>query len=165
MSTGAASSLPPTFLGIELATDQLRAVILDEHQEVVSTCSIDFDADLPEYGTQGGIFVAPGEAWTTPVEMWVRGLGVCSITSVGTSTNQCRPAVCPSRDVPPGPYHPLHLWLCPALTGVVEIYASSGTIVLGPKFAIPLILPSICLFAPPYIHTRRTTEGSNAACA
>jgi hypothetical protein len=25
--------------------------------------------------TQGGIFTTPGEAYTTPVEMWLKGLG------------------------------------------------------------------------------------------
>jgi len=37
------------FLGFELATDQLRASIVDENLELVGVELIDFDAELPEY--------------------------------------------------------------------------------------------------------------------
>jgi len=30
--------------------------------------------------TQGGIFTTPGEAYTTPVEMWLKGLGKLIVT-------------------------------------------------------------------------------------
>ncbi|KAG5638064.1 hypothetical protein H0H81_002032 [Sphagnurus paluster] len=65
---------PALFLGVELATDQLRATIVDESLELVGVESVDFDAELPEYQTQGGIFTTPGDAYTTPVEMWIKGL-------------------------------------------------------------------------------------------
>ncbi|KAF9002097.1 actin-like ATPase domain-containing protein [Cyathus striatus] len=65
---------PSLFLGIELATDQLRASLLDESLELVGVESVDFDSEMPEYQTQGGIFTTPGEAYTTPVEMWIKGL-------------------------------------------------------------------------------------------
>ncbi|KAG2113289.1 hypothetical protein BD769DRAFT_1490975 [Suillus cothurnatus] len=52
---------PALFLGLELATDQLRASIVDESLELVET--------------QGGIFTTPGDAYTTPVDMWVKALG------------------------------------------------------------------------------------------
>lgn len=64
------------FLGLELATDQLRACILDEKQELVGVERVDFDTELSEYQTQGGIFTTPGEAYTTPVEMWVKALDI-----------------------------------------------------------------------------------------
>jgi xylulokinase len=38
------------FLGLELATDQLRATLVDEHLDLVGVEAIDFDAELPEYG-------------------------------------------------------------------------------------------------------------------
>ncbi|EKM51007.1 uncharacterized protein PHACADRAFT_262952 [Phanerochaete carnosa HHB-10118-sp] len=60
------------FLGLELATDQLRASIVDESLELMGVEAVDFDTELSEYQTQGGIFTTPGEAYTTPVEMWVR---------------------------------------------------------------------------------------------
>ena len=37
------------FLGVELATDQLRAVILDDQLDILAVESVDFDAELPEY--------------------------------------------------------------------------------------------------------------------
>ncbi|KZT01992.1 actin-like ATPase domain-containing protein [Laetiporus sulphureus 93-53] len=60
------------FLGLELATDQLRASIVDENLELVGVEAVDFDTELPEYQTQGGIFTTPGDAYTTPVEMWIK---------------------------------------------------------------------------------------------
>lgn len=37
------------FLGLELATDQLRASIVDENLELVGVEIVDFDSELPEY--------------------------------------------------------------------------------------------------------------------
>ncbi|KAF5368103.1 hypothetical protein D9758_004385 [Tetrapyrgos nigripes] len=65
---------PAMFLGLELATDQLRASLVDENLELVGVESVDFDTELSEYQTTGGIFTSPGEAYTTPVEMWIKGL-------------------------------------------------------------------------------------------
>ncbi|KAJ4495854.1 hypothetical protein C8J55DRAFT_5421 [Lentinula edodes] len=64
----------PWFLGLELATDQLRACVIDENLELVGVESVDFDTELAEYKTTGGIFTTPGEAYTTPVEMWIKAL-------------------------------------------------------------------------------------------
>lgn len=70
------SSRSPTahFLGFELATDQLRAAIVDEQLDVVGVELVDFDTELSEFQTHGGIFTTPGEAYTTPVEMWIKAL-------------------------------------------------------------------------------------------
>ncbi|TFY71343.1 hypothetical protein EVG20_g1656 [Dentipellis fragilis] len=57
------------FLGLELATDQLRASIVDENLELVGVEAVDFDTELSEYQTQGGIFTTPGDAYTTPVDI------------------------------------------------------------------------------------------------
>ncbi|OAX34810.1 actin-like ATPase domain-containing protein [Rhizopogon vinicolor AM-OR11-026] len=65
---------PALFLGLELATDQLRASIVDESLELVGVECVDFDTELPEFQTQGGIFTTPGDAYTTPVDMWVKAL-------------------------------------------------------------------------------------------
>ncbi|KAG6876782.1 hypothetical protein C0993_000474 [Termitomyces sp. T159_Od127] len=62
------------FLGLELATDQLRATIVDESLDLVGVESVEFDTELPEYQTHGGIFTNPGDAYTTPIEMWIKGL-------------------------------------------------------------------------------------------
>jgi xylulokinase len=37
------------FLGLELATDQLRASIVDESLDLVGVESVDFDSELPEF--------------------------------------------------------------------------------------------------------------------
>ena len=37
------------FLGLELATDQLRASIVDENLELVGVEAVDFDSEMPEY--------------------------------------------------------------------------------------------------------------------
>lgn len=37
------------FLGLELATDQLRASIVDENLELVGVEAVDFDTELSEY--------------------------------------------------------------------------------------------------------------------
>lgn len=37
------------FLGLELATDQLRASIVDDNLELVGVESVDFDVELPEF--------------------------------------------------------------------------------------------------------------------
>ncbi len=37
------------FLGLELATDQLRASIVDENLELVGVEIVDFDSELPEF--------------------------------------------------------------------------------------------------------------------
>ncbi|KAJ7584493.1 hypothetical protein C8J56DRAFT_152817 [Mycena floridula] len=60
------------FLGLDLGTDQLRASLLDADLNLVGVERVEFD-DLG-FGTQGGIYTTPGEAFTTPVEMWVRAL-------------------------------------------------------------------------------------------
>ncbi|OBZ73108.1 putative D-xylulose kinase A [Grifola frondosa] len=104
-------SLSPLFLGLELATDQLRASIVDDNLELVGVEAVDFDSELPEYHVpksephrvyesltatvsgpdvyfgvflvvlyvviaMGGIFTTPGDAYTTPVEMWLKAFDI-----------------------------------------------------------------------------------------
>jgi hypothetical protein len=45
-STKPGSSL---FLGIELATDQLRATLVDDNLELMGVECVDFDIEVPEY--------------------------------------------------------------------------------------------------------------------
>ncbi|KIJ19576.1 xylulokinase [Paxillus involutus ATCC 200175] len=73
MAPGSKSG-PALFLGLELATDQLRASIVDESLDLIAVEYVDFDTELSEYQTQGGIFTTPGDAYTTPVDMWVKAL-------------------------------------------------------------------------------------------
>ncbi|KAF9931569.1 hypothetical protein BGZ67_005236 [Mortierella alpina] len=82
----------PLFLGLDLSTQQLKAIALEtdtesnDHSAVKthSSFAVHFDSDLPHYHTQGGVTVQPqrddatdleerGVA-TTPVLMWVEAL-------------------------------------------------------------------------------------------
>ncbi|TFK51177.1 D-xylulose kinase [Heliocybe sulcata] len=74
MPPAASKSGSALFLGLELATDQLRASIVDENLELVGVECVDYDSELVEFQTQGGIFTTPGEAYTTPVNMFVKAL-------------------------------------------------------------------------------------------
>ncbi len=42
-------ALSTLFLGLELATDQLRASIVDENLELVGVEVVDFDTEIAEY--------------------------------------------------------------------------------------------------------------------
>ena len=42
-------ALSTLFLGLELATDQLRASIVDENLELVGVEVVDFDSEISEY--------------------------------------------------------------------------------------------------------------------
>ncbi|KAF9643706.1 D-xylulose kinase [Thelephora ganbajun] len=65
----------PLFLGLDLSTQQLKAVIITEDTSVVHESAVNFTKDLPQYGTANGVIVGPGpgEA-TSPVAMWVHAL-------------------------------------------------------------------------------------------
>ncbi|KAG8742297.1 hypothetical protein FRC10_001721 [Ceratobasidium sp. 414] len=62
------------YLGLELATEHIRASVVDEGLDVVFTAAVEFDTDLPEFQTRGGLFTAPGDVYTTSVEMWLKAL-------------------------------------------------------------------------------------------
>lgn len=65
-------SSDPPFLGLDLSTQQLKAVITDRHSTVVHQASVHFDTDLPLYGTTGGVLKGPEDGQvTSPVEMWL----------------------------------------------------------------------------------------------
>lgn len=63
------------YLGIELATEHVRATVIDEGLDVVFSAAVEFDTDLAEFQTRGGLFTAPGDVCTTSVEMWLKALG------------------------------------------------------------------------------------------
>ena len=62
----------PLFLGLDLSTQQLKAVITDRHYTVIHEASVHFDTDLPLHGTIGGVLKGPEDGQvTSPVEMWL----------------------------------------------------------------------------------------------
>ena len=68
-------STSPLFLGLDLSTQQLKAMILDDASNIVHEASVHFDHDLPHYGTTNGAIRGPdvGEV-TSPVRMWLEAV-------------------------------------------------------------------------------------------
>ncbi|KAF8740438.1 xylulokinase, partial [Rhizoctonia solani] len=64
------------YLGLELATEHVRATVVDEGLDIVFSAAVEFDTDLPEFQTRGGLFTAPGDVCTTSVEMWLKALDI-----------------------------------------------------------------------------------------
>ncbi|KAK1875381.1 Xylulose kinase [Dissostichus eleginoides] len=63
------------FLGFDFSTQQLKVVALDESLNVVHQNNVQFDSDLPEFRTQGGVHIhADRLTVTSPVLMWVKAL-------------------------------------------------------------------------------------------
>ena len=65
----------PLFLGLDLSTQQLKAVIMAEDTSVIHESAVNFTKDLPQYGATNGVIIGPrpGEV-TSPVAMWVHAL-------------------------------------------------------------------------------------------
>ncbi len=87
------------FLGLDLSTQGLKSTIIDVSLKVIYEQSVNFDRDLPSYGTKGGVRVsADGLTVTAPALMWVAALdllltrmheegaplaGVCAVSGSG----------------------------------------------------------------------------------
>ena len=65
----------PLFLGLDLSTQQLKAMLIAEDTSVVHESVINFTKDLSQYGTMNGVIFGPGPGEvTSPVAMWVHAL-------------------------------------------------------------------------------------------
>jgi xylulokinase len=64
------------FLGFDLSTQSLKATVLDGRTlTVVKELSVNFDSELPHYGTKGGAIRHPDNLTvTTPTILWVEAL-------------------------------------------------------------------------------------------
>lgn len=68
-------SVQPLFMGVDSSTQGLKATLLDEALNVVSETSLNFDRDLPEFKTEGGVHRhSDGLTVTSPPLMWVAAL-------------------------------------------------------------------------------------------
>lgn len=69
------SDSAPVFLGLDLSTQQLKAIVTTEKGNVVHETAVNFDRDLPQYGTKGGAIqgLRAGEV-TSPVAMWIAAI-------------------------------------------------------------------------------------------
>jgi xylulokinase len=63
------------FLGLDSSTQGLKAVVVDDTLRVAYEYGVNFDADLPAYGTQGGVIRGADKLTVTaPTLMWVEAL-------------------------------------------------------------------------------------------
>ncbi|KAG6832258.1 hypothetical protein H0H87_002154 [Tephrocybe sp. NHM501043] len=62
----------PLFLGLDLSTQQLKAIVIAGDSSLVHESSVHFDNDLPSYGTTNGAIRGPGDGEvTSPVALWL----------------------------------------------------------------------------------------------
>ncbi|KAI0792194.1 D-xylulose kinase [Abortiporus biennis] len=65
----------PLFLGLDLSTQGLKAVLITEESQVIHESSVKFDEDLPHFGTANGAIKGPEEGQvTSPVKMWLEAI-------------------------------------------------------------------------------------------
>ena len=89
-----ASDVPPPpaglglSLGLDLSTQSLTLVVLDEALELVYRDVVNFDAELPRFETSKGMHARGGGVVTSPVLMWLEalelGLGRLALAERGT---------------------------------------------------------------------------------
>ncbi|XP_044532258.1 xylulose kinase [Gracilinanus agilis] len=65
------------YLGWDFSTQQVKVIAVDEKLNVTYEESVNFDKELPEFGTQGGVHVHSDKLTvTSPVLMWVKALDI-----------------------------------------------------------------------------------------
>ncbi|UNI21438.1 Xylulokinase [Purpureocillium takamizusanense] len=70
------SDTGPLYLGFDLSTQQLKAIVVNSDLKTVAQAKVDFDGDFsPKYGVSKGVHVRPstGEVYA-PVAMWMESL-------------------------------------------------------------------------------------------
>ncbi|KAE8279611.1 Xylulose kinase [Larimichthys crocea] len=71
----AASQDARVYLGFDFSTQQLKVVAIDGELNVLHQNNVQFDSELPEFRTQGGVHIhADRLTVTSPVLMWVKAL-------------------------------------------------------------------------------------------
>lgn len=63
-----------TFLGFDFSTQRLKALIVGEDYGVLHEAVVDFDVDLPEFRTSGGVVRKEGGEVVVPPLLWVKAL-------------------------------------------------------------------------------------------
>ncbi|KAJ8010627.1 hypothetical protein DPEC_G00077040 [Dallia pectoralis] len=75
MCTAMAASTDSFYLGFDFSTQQLKVVAVDGDLNVVYQTNVQFDSELPEFRTHGGVHIhADRLTVTSPVLMWVKAL-------------------------------------------------------------------------------------------
>ncbi|KAF9497204.1 actin-like ATPase domain-containing protein [Pleurotus eryngii] len=71
----AETSSQSLFLGLDLSTQQLKAIVITQNLNIVHESAVNFARDLPQYGTENGAIKGPYEGEvTSPVVMWVEAM-------------------------------------------------------------------------------------------
>ncbi|KAF8576471.1 actin-like ATPase domain-containing protein [Ramaria rubella] len=65
---------PLSFLGLDLSTQGLKAIIIASGLQILHESFVSFDRDLPHYKTTNGTIRGSGGEVTSPVEMWLEAL-------------------------------------------------------------------------------------------
>ncbi|KAH7098272.1 actin-like ATPase domain-containing protein [Auriculariales sp. MPI-PUGE-AT-0066] len=67
-------STEPLYLGLDLSTQQLKAVLVERNGHIAHEAAVHFDSEVPQHGTSGGAHRGPNGRVTAPVAMWIDAL-------------------------------------------------------------------------------------------
>lgn len=76
MSTSTSTSDAPYFLGLDASTQALKASLLSSDLDIISELAVNFDTDLPHYGTKGGVHKGADGEVNSPVLMAIEAFDV-----------------------------------------------------------------------------------------
>ncbi|ORY98614.1 hypothetical protein BCR43DRAFT_522717 [Syncephalastrum racemosum] len=62
------------YLGLDLSTQQLKCTVMNDAHEIVLEKAVNFDRDLPAYGTRNGAIDHGNDHVTSPTIMWVEAM-------------------------------------------------------------------------------------------
>ncbi|KAI8421195.1 hypothetical protein MSG28_008264 [Choristoneura fumiferana] len=63
-----------SFLGFDFSTQRLKALVIDEDYGILQEADVEFDVDLPEFRTSGGVRRGEQGEVTAPPLLWVKAL-------------------------------------------------------------------------------------------
>ncbi|CAG9856227.1 unnamed protein product [Phyllotreta striolata] len=82
----------PTYLGLDLSTQQLKACVVDDNLSLIAEAIVQYDTDLPEFRTTGGAHIDKknNAQITSPTLMWVKALDIVldKLTVAGVDFSQ-----------------------------------------------------------------------------
>lgn len=68
------------FLGLDLSTQQLKAIIISQDSSLVHESAVHFDNDFPQYKTTNGAVLGPGLGEvTSPIAMWLKAMDLLMV--------------------------------------------------------------------------------------
>lgn len=66
----------PLFLGFDLSTQQLKAIVVNSSASIVHESAVHFDTDLPHYGTLNGALHLDSGQVHVPVGLWLEAIDI-----------------------------------------------------------------------------------------